>query len=355
MVSYDDALNEYYSLKLKYEDSIQKNKMIILKNKNLSKREKRMEYLKLKPPCVNCERSVGTIFKNIAVSQEGEKTKMRELVAFCGDRENPCSLKIRLNSGLVNSYESFIKDIENDIKKTKDDIILAKNKLLFGYIDEETALTLFEKYKDEINDLSSLLNYIMSEYIDSTDNKERNNVLKQKTVQSYEYIDQIKECMSNFNAENNSQFVMDAVHIYVNHLQPLLKEIMGLKYNNYLVEYDAKEDSYSLIQQKNTITQMSYVLEEPKVIDFRYGEEKRNREEQQKEREEEERKEEEQIIEDGKTKCPSALKNPVPCEKKSDYINQAKIFHPDKNVDCPEVATRKFQKLQTVCRDFVKK
>lgn len=289
MVSYDEALNEYYSLKSKYEDDIQKSKMNILRNKNLSKREKRMEYLKLKPKCINCGRPVGSIFKSVAHSQEGEKTKIRNLVALCGDKEKPCGLKITLNSGIVNSYESFIKDIENDIKKTKDNIILSKNKLLFGYIDEETVLTEFDNYKEEIKDLSALLNYIMTDYINSTDNREKNKLLEQKKVQSYEYITQIKECMSNFNAENNSQYVVDAVNIYVNNLRPLLNEIIGLKYNNYLVEYDVKENIYSLIQQKNTISQLNYVLEEPKVIDFRYGDGKQNREDgKEKERKDEE-------------------------------------------------------------------
>lgn len=273
MVSYDEALNEYYALKSKYEEDIQKNKNSILRNKNLSKREKRMEYLKLKPKCVNCQRPVGSIFKTVAVSQEGEKIKSRKLVALCGDREKPCNLKITLNSGMVDSYLSFIQDIEKDIHKTKDNIILSKNKLLFGYIDEETALTEFDKYKEEIKDLSTLLNYIMSEYVNVTDNKEREKMLVQKTIQSYQYIKSIQECMSNFDAENNSQYVNDAVNIYVNNLCPILKEIMGLKYHNYLVEHEEKQKQSMccLIQQKNTISQLNYVLEEPSVIDFSYG------------------------------------------------------------------------------------
>lgn len=396
MISYDEALEQYYILKSNYENEVQENKKNILKNNNLSKREKRMEYLKLKPKCINCERPVGSIFKTVTTSQEGEKTKTRNLVAICGDRENPCSLKITLNSGIVNSYMNVIEELENDIKKTKENIILSKNKLLFGYIDEEIALAQFDKYKEEIKDLSTLLNYIMSEYTNVTDNKEKKKMLDQKTSQSYQYIKSIQECMSNFNAENNSQFVVDAVNIYINNLRPLLKEIMGLKYSNYLVEHDDKQNSCVLIQQKNTISQLNYVLEEPKVIDFRFGEEKRKRREEEQRKEEQQRRRqqqeeerdqeppkqrqrtqrkkqgnmefvqeqpyeevdeeqlklEQQLVLEGKI-CPSALKTPENCVKKSDFMKQARIFHPDKNTDCPEIATKKFQILQKKCANVI--
>jgi ribosomal protein S14 len=58
-----EALNEYFKLKLKYETQIKENKKKIINNQALSNREKRSEYLKLKPKCINCKRPSGTIFK----------------------------------------------------------------------------------------------------------------------------------------------------------------------------------------------------------------------------------------------------------------------------------------------------
>lgn len=51
-----EALNEYFKLKFKYETQNNANKKKILNNANLSNREKRAEFLKLKPKCINCKR-----------------------------------------------------------------------------------------------------------------------------------------------------------------------------------------------------------------------------------------------------------------------------------------------------------
>ena len=58
----DSEMNKFYTLKSKYEDSISKEKKKIL-NSNKSLEEKRDEFKKLRPKCVNCKRPVGTLFK----------------------------------------------------------------------------------------------------------------------------------------------------------------------------------------------------------------------------------------------------------------------------------------------------
>ena len=58
----DNVVNEYYKLKNKYETEINNNKRRIINNKSLSNKEKRSEFQKLKPKCVNCHRPGGTIF-----------------------------------------------------------------------------------------------------------------------------------------------------------------------------------------------------------------------------------------------------------------------------------------------------
>jgi hypothetical protein len=48
--------------------------------------------------------------------------------------------------------------------------------------------------------------------------------------------------------------------------------------------------------------------------------------------------------------CPSNNKIPIDCEgNKTAYFKQALIFHPDKNTDCKENATVKFQRLGMLC------
>jgi hypothetical protein len=44
--------------------------------------------------------------------------------------------------------------------------------------------------------------------------------------------------------------------------------------------------------------------------------------------------------------CICQDKEPVDCTVKKDYIDQARIFHPDKNRGCVELANKKFQELE---------
>ena len=62
MISFNEALNNYYQFKTLYETSYNKEKRDIINNKKLSWNEKRSEFQKLKKKCINCKRPVGTIF-----------------------------------------------------------------------------------------------------------------------------------------------------------------------------------------------------------------------------------------------------------------------------------------------------
>ena len=57
-----DALDIYYRLKAKYDETIEKERRRIMKLPELSWKEKRTQYKKYKPKCVNCSRQVGTFF-----------------------------------------------------------------------------------------------------------------------------------------------------------------------------------------------------------------------------------------------------------------------------------------------------
>ena len=63
-----EAINEFYSLKDKYETEYKKDVLKIVKMRNISNKDKRLLFSKLpKPACINCKEHVGTIFtiKNI--------------------------------------------------------------------------------------------------------------------------------------------------------------------------------------------------------------------------------------------------------------------------------------------------
>jgi hypothetical protein len=262
-----DSLNEYYKFKNNYEIEIIKEKKKIIKNNDLSWREKRVEFKKFKPKCINCKRPVGTIFS----VKYNPSNEFRELTAICGSLTEPCNLNIIINAGITFNMLDHIKELEKDNEKYKNNIIDDKNKLLFGYISSEMAIENFDKLKDTINDINLLLNInyeSLFQVIDNKDTEEKIEKLKEKT---YILINDIKQSIKDYNSTNDIQLVRDSVEIYINQLQPNLKELMNLKYKNNLVEYNEHDNTYTLVQQKYTFLNLEDDYIEPEVIAFDYG------------------------------------------------------------------------------------
>lgn len=269
MISVEEAINNFYKEKSKYESLLEKDKKSIIKNKELSWKEKRLEYKKLKPKCVNCKRPVGSIFTITHDSSKSQETRL--LRATCGDRVNPCNFNININPGSYNNIITDLKKEETDLKKYKMKIIDEKNKLLFGYISTEDAVTHFEEIKGDIGSSSELLEFYYKEYNNVFDNEEKKNELKQLLSSSYLFINQIKDSIRNYEKTNNTQYCQDAVTMYVTQLKPILEQIMNLKYSASFVDYDNKTGIYSLIQQKYTIKNIETMNDEPKVITYEKG------------------------------------------------------------------------------------
>ena len=261
-------LNDYYKLKNNYENEILKEKKKIIKNQELSWKEKRNEFKTFKPKCINCKRPVGTIF-SIKYNTEVE---FRELKAICGSRTDPCNLNININPGVTYNLMDHIKELEKDNNEYKNNIIDDKNKLLFGYISSETAINNFDNLKDAISDINYLLNINYETLLNVTDNTNTDNLIAKLQEETYLLINDIKETIKEYNSTNDVQFVRDGVEIYINQLQPKLKELMTSKYKNNLVEYDEQENEYILIQQKYTILDLEDDYVKPEVKSFVFGE-----------------------------------------------------------------------------------
>ena len=151
-----ESLNEYFKLKQKYEAEIAANKKRIINNSTLSNREKRSEFMKLKPKCINCKRPGGSIFKVLFSAEDSNNESYREYDARCGIISNPCNFKIKIRCGKTELITDILKNMENEIKDNKNEIIDDKNKLLFGYLTTELALDKFDYLKDAVSTYSSL-------------------------------------------------------------------------------------------------------------------------------------------------------------------------------------------------------
>jgi hypothetical protein len=273
ILSVKDALNEYFRLKEKFENEMNVNKRKIMNNPTLSKREKRSEYLKLMPKCVNCRRpsKKGTIF-SVTFHPSDEKTDAyRTFKTICGNLADPCNLNIEINLGVVEHLDKMIENIRKEISETKNVIINDKNKLLFGLMTTETALENFDTNKSYITDLTSIYESYLDQWNKKIDNPDKKAELDDSFILLYQNIDKIKECIKKMNENNDMQFAVDAASIYYTTVQPLMNKIRQLKYGENIVFNDDSNDTCRLIQNRISLQDMAVGGYSDKVVAFDVG------------------------------------------------------------------------------------
>jgi len=262
MKTWQDGINDFYKLKRDYESAIDKEVKKL--DKGLSINEKRREFKKLKPKCIDCNRPVGTLFSiKYDKDQDG-----RILSAVCGDRVDPCNLNINIFTGYTETYPEIIKSLENDIKTIKNQIIVDKNKLLFGFINTEQALENFDSYTVLIGEKTERLTSVLELYLNELDNREVNETIKTLQGEIYMTIGYINDAIVSYDKTNNTQFIQDSVNIYVNQLTPKLNQLMNLKYNYNNVELE--NGVFKLVQKKTSIEQLELTYKDSVVNIFDY-------------------------------------------------------------------------------------
>jgi len=269
----NEYINEYYKLKNNYESQIMTFKKKIINNQQLSNREKRSEFLKLKPKCINCKRPGGTIFKTIFIPEKENEIlfPFKKLTAKCGIITEPCNLNIEINVGNFSTLPDLLDDTQKNIKQLKDELINNKNKLLFGYITTEEALEGFEILKDNISEWSSLYEIYLEKYNEIVDNDEKKRELEKTITDSYIQINEIKDCIKKMNETNNVQFARDAVNIYTTTLTPLLNAIRTMKYDETYTYLNDKYNTCNLIQNPNSIKNLLFSNYDSNVSNFNTG------------------------------------------------------------------------------------
>jgi hypothetical protein len=281
MITFNEALNNYYEFKTLYENSYDKEKRDIINNKKLSWNEKRNRFQKLKPKCINCKRPVGTIFSR--KFSEDNYSGYKNLSAVCGDRVNPCKLNINLKLESVETLDDNIKYLDDIIEEDKNEIIKKKNELLFGYITTEDAINNFEVFKKTLNETYEMKNYFLELLINKTDNEEKKKELNRLLSEYYVTVKNIGQDVKDAFIDNNFQLIEDTIkNNYVDLLigtpetsgKPsqigILDKIRNLKYMYNAVEYDEDTFQFHLVQQKNTIAS----LEAPhsnEIISYVFG------------------------------------------------------------------------------------
>ena len=277
-VDFNDALNNYFKLKQKYETNLHKKRNNRVK-KIKSNKEKQREALKYIPECVNCGKPGGTLFF----------VKDKKYKAICGNKITPCNLNIEIYKASFSNLITELYNFKQIIDDIKNDIIIEKLNSIFGYIDDETTQSRHKKNIEEFD----LFNYTYYELLKTYDtlynNTEKIEEIKQFTYEMYGIIEEINEMVKiykkqgtyegenketetetdNFLKDEKQKFLLkDAVKLQYDELTPLINKIEKLNFEvKEVLNYD--ETSF-LYKYENNISKLDYnnTGEQPRVIKY---------------------------------------------------------------------------------------
>jgi hypothetical protein len=252
-----NAIDDYYKLKEKYEKKYNEEKMKIIKNPNLSTKEKKLSFQQMKKLCIKCKQPGGTIFTN----------SNNKLMAVCGHTVNPCKLNIDIDKGSYKTSRDLAIMLDEIIEEEKSKIIRIKLDFLFGYISEETAVAEFNKLKSNLVKSSESQKNIETKYLNIVDNKEKKSALDNINIELHKSILEIKELHKNYLSTKNEAFIKSMVEIYISKILNDVKTIRQLKYYFNDVEkiVTNKDETNYLIQKQYTIEQLELALKQGKV------------------------------------------------------------------------------------------
>lgn len=243
------AIVNYYELKKNYEIKIVDYKKKLIRNEELTKREKRNLFKQFKPKCINCKKPGGTLFTS----------SNRVLKAVCNSDQH-CSLDIEINLGnyanIINLDENYTKNIDDSKVK----IIMTKLDFLFGYItDENVALDEFNKLKKKIGQQSEAQLLIQKRYNDVVHNLKKEEIIDEAVVRLYEEIYELKDIYKLYENDPKASYIVDMVEKYIKEIQPLADKIRNMKYVKSSVEmkfFDNKDPIAVLIEKEYTYNQL---------------------------------------------------------------------------------------------------
>lgn len=245
-IKYLDELNNYYFLKNKYTTAKDNIISKIIKSDNSIDIKKKL-LAKAKFKCVNCGDNAGTVFT--------ESNKI--LKASCGNSQKMCNLNLEIvKMGTVDIIKE-LTDTNISLLKTKKSIIATKLDFLFNYIEEDKAIEIFDKLKQELNIYQERYNELYMIYNSITDNKEIEALLNNKLEEHTNFVNDYKGFIDLYAKSNDEQYIKEAVTIYVSKIKDLDKNILDLSYKYNKIEQ--LDDENLLIQKKYDLSDLELI------------------------------------------------------------------------------------------------
>lgn len=263
-VEYLSSLHTYFRLKNQYE-----NKAIELKRKafykGATKKEGRKLVAQVEPPCIACKRKVGTHFEQ----------KDGSYYAKCGDKNQPCKLKVHLYSGANFHLEQMMEMYESETQSEKEKIIVQKMDSLFKYVNDETSTKEFEQMLKDFHMLNESYETVKQKHDYIHNNPESIMMIEKKTEEKYASIKTIQQMINEYKKTSNRELLLSIVQEYKKELLPLNKQLRRLQYPHMFVELQEEEEGknkppVSVLKQMTTsVYDKNYVYgDDASVVEF---------------------------------------------------------------------------------------
>jgi hypothetical protein len=180
-------------------------------------------------------------------------------------------LNIKINRGKFLNLEELIDVFQTGVDELKEEIITTKLDLLFGYEQEATTLTKFNKLKEELTqDLEAVMEY-KTQFISIVSNLDNKSELSTKMTIFYNKINLIKSTIDEFNETGQIQLIKDMISTYQEEFVPLLEELRDLKYQYMAMEYNKDTNTHTLVKKIFTLQDMTISFDKPSVESFVIG------------------------------------------------------------------------------------
>jgi hypothetical protein len=266
---YVESLHKYFTLKTKYEDAAKSTRTIVREQairRGMSKQQAVKRALAARPKCVNCRRPVGTVFK----------IREDRFIAYCGDANEPCGLRIEIYKGRFESDDELAKYTEAQLLETKEKIIRQKMDVLFNYSPEEETVPKFKELIEEYN----LYSFLHKGDIETRDDKRFNSHKKELMKSKVQLLSELKGKMNAYVDEyaesKNREALRAAMDIYVGEYAPEIHNLRMLKYNVMEMVIPSSESpdtrARTLYQSAASLRQLETLQGEvPRVLKFSVG------------------------------------------------------------------------------------
>ena len=272
-IEYDKALEEFYKAKKMYDDAYMRTKKKYLKNRKLTLDQKKAKIKAIKRKCIFCKGEGGMSFTNTEGFYRGKCMAVK-----------PCNFNIELKRGHYMLMPEILEALNSDRDIKMANIIALKLSLLFGLKDKEIVSQEFEAQKLDYKETVDSFNTIktMLDQLDETVLEDDGNA---KTIKTSVYISQLKnrlrEVINEFKTtieeynnpigqEKSIVVLQRAMELYIETMVPIQEKIRRATYALNMIDVDDKNETYSLIQKRHTLSQLEINIpgEEEEVVNM---------------------------------------------------------------------------------------